>query len=130
MFKRIVVGVAKTESARRAADVAVDLSKRYGAELHMVTAISRGARARDSDERRGAEGFLGSYATVAPSGMQTHAVPGDPADVVLMVAEEVRADLIIIGNRGMGGARRVLGSVPNSIAHGAQCSVLVVDTTS
>ena len=130
MFGRIVVGVAKTESARRAADIAIDLATRYGADLHMVTAISRGASAQDSAERRGAEGFLTSYATVAPSRMQTHAVPGDPADVVLMVAEEVEADLIVIGNRGMRGARRVLGSVPNSIAHGAQCSVLVVDTTS
>jgi len=130
MFGRIVVGVAKTESARRAADIAIDLATRYGADLHMVTAISRGASARDSDERRGAEGFLTSYATVAPSGMQTHAVPGDPADVVLMVAEEIGADLIVIGNRSMRGARRMLGSVPNSIAHSAQCSVLVVDTTS
>lgn len=130
MFGRIVVGVAKTESARRAADIAIDLATRYGADLHMVTAISRGASALDSDERRGAEGFLTSYATVAPAGMQTHAVPGDPADVVLMVAEEVGADLIVIGNRGMRGARRMLGSVPNSIAHSAQCSVLVVDTTS
>ena len=46
-----------------------------------------------------------------------------------MVAEEVRADLIVVGNRGMqGAARRVLGSVPNTIAHSAPCSVLIVDT--
>jgi nucleotide-binding universal stress UspA family protein len=47
-----------------------------------------------------------------------------------MVAEEVGADLVVVGNRGMKGARRVLGSVPNTIAHGATCSVLIADTTS
>jgi nucleotide-binding universal stress UspA family protein len=37
----------------------------------------------------------------------------------------------VVGNRGMrGAARRVLGSVPNTIAHGAPCSVLIADTTS
>jgi nucleotide-binding universal stress UspA family protein len=36
---------------------------------------------------------------------------------------------IVVGNKGMRGARRVLGSVPNSVAHLAPCSVLIVDTT-
>jgi nucleotide-binding universal stress UspA family protein len=40
----------------------------------------------------------------------------------------VKADLIVVGNKGMKGVRRVLGSVPNSVAHGAHCSVLIVDT--
>jgi nucleotide-binding universal stress UspA family protein len=45
------------------------------------------------------------------------------------VATRVDADLVIVGNKGMRGARRVLGSVPNSIAHKAPCAVLIVDTT-
>jgi nucleotide-binding universal stress UspA family protein len=45
------------------------------------------------------------------------------------VAANVRADLIVVGSRGMTGARRVLGSVPNSVAHNATCSVLIVQTT-
>jgi nucleotide-binding universal stress UspA family protein len=44
------------------------------------------------------------------------------------IAESVHADLIVVGNRGMTGARRLLGSVPNSIAHRAPCSVLIVHT--
>ena len=56
-------------------------------------------------------------------------LPGDPADTLLTVADEVHADLIVVGNKGMQGARRILGSVPNSVAHGAPCSVLIVDTT-
>jgi nucleotide-binding universal stress UspA family protein len=58
-----------------------------------------------------------------------HSAKGDPADILIAKADEVGADLIVVGNRGMKGVRRVLGSVPNSVAHGANCSVLIVDTT-
>ena len=52
---------------------------------------------------------------------------GDPAEVIVRLAEECGADLLVIGNRGM--QRRVLGSVPNTVTHRAPCSVLVVKTT-
>jgi nucleotide-binding universal stress UspA family protein len=57
-----------------------------------------------------------------------HAASGDPADAIVQTAERVGADLIVVGNKGMKGVRRVLGSVPNAVAHGAPCSVLIVDT--
>jgi nucleotide-binding universal stress UspA family protein len=52
---------------------------------------------------------------------------GDPAEVLVRLAEECGADVLVIGNRGM--ERRVLGSVPNTVTHKAGCSVLVVKTT-
>ena len=62
--------------------------------------------------------------------VQTHPVEGDPAEAILNVAEETKADLIVVGNKGMTGARRfVLGSVPNNISHHAPCSVIIVRTT-
>jgi nucleotide-binding universal stress UspA family protein len=55
---------------------------------------------------------------------------GDPADAILRVAEEHDADLIIIGSKGMQGAKRfLLGSVPNKVSHHASCNVLIVRTT-
>jgi len=60
---------------------------------------------------------------------KVHAPKGDPADALMTVAERVGADLIVVGNRGMTGARRLLGSVPNKVTHQATCSVLVVNTT-
>jgi nucleotide-binding universal stress UspA family protein len=61
---------------------------------------------------------------------ESHARLGDPADALLEVAEEEGADLIVVGNRGMTGAKRfLLGSVPNKISHHAPCSVLIVRTT-
>ena len=63
-----------------------------------------------------------------PVTVVTHAVAAHPATAILSVAEAVGADLIVVGNRGMKGARRVLGSIPNHVSHHADCAVLVVDT--
>ena len=71
--------------------------------------------------RRGAE---------ASVGVEVYPREGDPADAILDVAEEQEADLIVVGNKGMTGARRfLLGSVPNKISHHAPCSVLIIRTT-
>ena len=56
--------------------------------------------------------------------------PGRPADAILDVAEEKDADLIVVGNKGMTGAKRfLLGSVPNKVSHHAPCSVMIIRTT-
>jgi nucleotide-binding universal stress UspA family protein len=61
---------------------------------------------------------------------KTFARQGDPADAILDVAEEEGGDLIIVGNKGMTGAKRfLLGSVPNKVSHHAPCSVLIIRTT-
>ena len=62
--------------------------------------------------------------------VQTFARQGEPADAILDVAEEENADLIVVGNKGMTGAKRfLLGSVPNKVSHHAPSSVLIVRTT-
>ena len=62
--------------------------------------------------------------------VNTHAREGDPADAILDVAEALNAGLVIVGNKGMTGAKRfLLGSVPDKISHHAPCSVLIVRTT-
>ena len=54
---------------------------------------------------------------------------GDPADALMSVAADEEAEMIVVGNRGMSGARRMLGSVPNRVSHHARCGVLIVPTT-
>jgi nucleotide-binding universal stress UspA family protein len=152
MFERIVVGVNQVDSAARAAREALALAVLTGGEVHLVCAIEGkegqaplsamvpGAALAGGEPsaqlpghgeaRRHAEGFLAGIARDAPAGVRTHAhvLPGDAADVLLQVAGEVDADLIVVGSKGMKGARRVLGSVPNSVSHNAHCSVLIVRT--
>jgi nucleotide-binding universal stress UspA family protein len=60
--------------------------------------------------------------------VEIHTDTGDPADVIVAVADRVGADLIVVGSKGMRGTRRILGSVPNRVAHKAGCHVLVAKT--
>jgi nucleotide-binding universal stress UspA family protein len=59
---------------------------------------------------------------------ETHVWPGGPAESLVQIADEQGAQMIVVGNRGMTGARRVLGSVPNHVSHHARCDVLIVAT--
>ena len=129
MYGRILVGVAKTESAKRAVDVAIDLAERYDAELHLVMVYDRSGGPAGRDPRDDAEGQLAAIQARTKVTTHIHVLPGDPSDGLVMVADEVNADLVVVGNKGMHGARRILGSVPNKVAHGAGCSVLIADTT-
>ena len=54
---------------------------------------------------------------------------GSPAAVIVRRADELGADLIVVGSKGMQGTRRILGSVPNGVAHNASCHVLIAKTT-
>ena len=129
MYKRIVVGVARVETAQTAARNAIDLAQKLGAEVHLVTAFSGHDTSPSGSDRKHAEGFLESIALSSAVPIRTHALPGDPAAAILRVAGEVDADLIVVGNKGMHGASRLLGSIPNSIAHKTDCSILIVSTT-
>jgi nucleotide-binding universal stress UspA family protein len=139
VFKTVVVGADDSSTAREAVAVAADVAKSGGSELHIVTAYDPKSVRLDhlpEDVRYAAqhpaEALLRRLSElVRERGLEpiVHAAEGDPVDAIVAVAESVDADLIVVGNKGMKGVRRVLGSVPNSVAHRAPCSVLIADTT-
>ncbi len=144
MYSRLVVGTDGSGTADKAVQAAAQLAREWGAALHIVTAYRRGVPGMGSAAGSalvdsGAEGGLRHDAadqivekaeTHWGEGLQVtrHAVADSPADAILDTAKAVEADLIVVGSKGMRGARRVLGSVPNSVAHGAECGVLIVKT--
>ena len=144
MYKSIVVGTDGSPTATEAVRRAAALAAGWGAELHLVSAhvpanakVAVGkASVPEAADWKPDPGFkvdsvLDKAAVVARDGgveVKIHAPKGDPADALIAVAEREGADLIIVGNRGMTGARRLLGSVPNKVTHHAGCSVLVVST--
>ena len=80
----------------------------------------------------GRPGGSGAASAMEEEGVavSTYARQGDPADAILDVAEEQHADLIVVGNKGMTGAKRfLLGSVPNKVSHHAPCTVMIIRTT-
>jgi nucleotide-binding universal stress UspA family protein len=147
MFRSIVVGTDGSDTATQAVRQAVDLAKSVGATIELVSAYEPVPAQRLSEERRQAPEDLqwaispredvdatleAAAKIVSDAGVNVNIYPrqGDPADAILDVAEEREADLVVVGNKGMTGAKRfLLGSVPNKVSHHAPCSVLIIRTT-
>jgi nucleotide-binding universal stress UspA family protein len=140
----ILVGTDGSPTAAQAVTEAVRLAKALGAPLHLVSAFEplRGAHVTGApqgaaevwaprpDDR--VEAILSeASAGVRLAGVEvtTHAVRKDPADALIEIADNVGATMIVVGSKGMHGARRLaLGNVPNKVSHHASCSVLIVAT--
>jgi nucleotide-binding universal stress UspA family protein len=147
LFGSLVVGTDGSETANEAVSQATELAQKLGAKVHLVSAYEpvpegrlREERQQVPDdlqwmvnEREDVEATLKAAAEqVGEAGVdvETFSRQGDPADAILDVAEEQNADLIIVGNKGMTGAKRfLLGSVPNKVSHHAPCSVMIIRTT-
>jgi nucleotide-binding universal stress UspA family protein len=144
MYKTLVVGTDGSPTADQAVEAAAELARSWGSELHIVTAfrtprsgmgsatgtelVDSGAGHALAEEGARAVGLNAIERFGNGLAAEAHGVQGNADDVILATAAEVGADLIVVGSKGMQGARRYLGSVPNSVAHGADCSVLVVKT--
>ncbi len=147
MFRSIVVGTDGSATATEAVRRAGVLAEAFDADLHVVSAYRPPAMVLASTAEPGiATSVLVDWETAARTHVRelldtvageligtgasvtTYAVPAHPATALLSVADDVHADLIVVGNRGMKGGRRLLGSIPNTVSHQATCDVLVVDT--
>jgi nucleotide-binding universal stress UspA family protein len=128
MFKTIVVGSDGSERASQAVAHAVMLAAAYEATLHVVHAY-KGTRDSVEDAARSVAGEIAGTLDGTGVTVRTHALQGDPVDVLLDFAYDAGADLIVVGNRGMTGRRGRFSSVPNSVSHDASCAVLIVPTS-
>jgi nucleotide-binding universal stress UspA family protein len=147
MFGSIVVGTDGSETANEAVRQATELAKAVGASIYLVSAFEPVGNQRLREERQQVPDDMQwmvneredvnatlerakEQISAAGVDVQNFARQGDPADAILDVAEEQNADLIIVGNKGMSGAKRfLLGSVPNKVSHHAPCSVMIIRTT-
>lgn len=142
MTKRVVVATDGSEAAGRAVDFAATVARAWDAELIALT-ISTALPPAELRELAQADHDLGT-ATAAlvrrilddasargkrhgVREIKTLAMSGDPANATLKIAQEERADLIVVGRRGLGGlSRLLLGSVSEKIVANARCAVTVV----
>jgi nucleotide-binding universal stress UspA family protein len=145
MYRRIVVGTDGSATARRAVEHAAGLAALTDATLHVVhayrlpestigaefaTAVSPAAWRQEAADRAHEICTAAAAAAVsAGAKVEEHVVPGDAADALIDIAQQHDADLLVVGNRGMNGVRRVLGSVPNTVSHHCPCNLLILHTT-
>jgi len=127
-YATIVVGTDGSARAAQAVDQAATLAQAYDSTLHVVHAY-QGTQGPVVRRAKQVADRVQDDLTGRGIDVQTHAMLGHPADAVVDLAFTCDADLIVVGNRGMTGRGRILGSVPNAIAHSAHCAVLIVPTT-
>ena len=139
MFSTVAAGTDGSATAGEAVEVAAEIARRFDASLVLLSAFREaGAVAHPAgDETEWAyspaarlrEILARQEEELRRTGIECTTLidEGEPADVLVRLAEECQADVLVIGNRGM--QRRVLGSVPNTVTHRAPCAVLVVKTT-
>ena len=145
MYETIVVGTDGSPTASEAVQRAAELAEAFSCPLHIVSAYRATAVGMEmfpeaalavGDWLVAVEADTAAMLASVADDLQargvktvTHLVCGHPASAIVHVAGAEGADLIVVGNKGMKGAKRVLGSVPNSVSHHAGCDVLIVHTT-
>ena len=123
MYKNVLIATDGSVTASHAAEVGVDVAKASGADVLILHVGDPGSGKKVVSQAEKAHSKSGVT-------IKTLSVSGDPADMICEVAEREGVDLIVIGNKGMTGAKRfLLGSVPNQVSHHAPCNVLIVKTT-
>jgi nucleotide-binding universal stress UspA family protein len=137
MLSTVAVGTDGSPTASEAVAMAVELARRFNAKLVLLSAFKDSPATGSATElqwtssssARVREILSRTEDELRRQGIDctTRADAGDPADVLVQLAVECEADLLVIGNKGM--ERRLLGSVPNTVTHKTPCSVLVVKTT-
>jgi len=134
----VAVGTDGSARANRAVSEAAEIARRFEAELVLLSAFEDPAPPHEGEDielqwATNSSARVRSHLTQIEERLnreglecRTLADQGDPADVLIRLADECDADLLVIGNKGMN--RRLLGSVPKAVTQNADCSVLVVKT--
>ena len=143
MFSRILVALDGSEYSVKALEFAIDLAKKYQSQLILVHVVLRQIYAINPPEA----GILAGTAIVreleaegkailakGEETVKTQGLPvivrlrqGVPAEELLRAAAEEKADLIVLGSRGLSQVKAfLLGSVSDKVSHHAKCPTLIV----
>jgi maltose/moltooligosaccharide transporter len=143
VYDRVVVGSDGTPTSLYAVDRAAEVAQAAQARLVVITAYSEGAGAAGITSAAAHRNLYGvdtarqalqkSVAGLTKDRVRfvdQRLVPGDPAQALLDAVGSNPANLIVVGNRGLGASEgEALGSVPRNVVRNALCDVLVVQTS-
>jgi nucleotide-binding universal stress UspA family protein/nitrite reductase/ring-hydroxylating ferredoxin subunit len=120
LYRAVLIATDGSPTAAHAATLGAEVARALGARITLVNVgdeLMGGILLRDAAERLG-----------DPELPQRVAEGGDPGRTIADLARAGEHDLVVVGNKGMAGAGRVLGSMPNTVSHAADCDVLIVHT--
>jgi len=138
IIRHVLIAHDGSAQARRAVEAGVDVARRYGARVTLLSAIHHPAYAATVGEieeanheaRQAIEGMLRAaveYARLRGIDPGVEIVSGHPAAAIVDYARAHRVDLIVMGHRGMSNLQRFfVGSVADRVVDHAPCMVLVV----
>jgi nucleotide-binding universal stress UspA family protein len=143
-YRTVVVGTDGSDSSFRAVDRAAQIA---GDDARLIIASAylpqhEDTRAADAlrDESYKVSGTAPIYAILQDAKERAHnagaknvedrSIVGAPVDALVKLAEDEKADLLVVGNVGLSTiAGRLLGSVPANVSRRAKVDVLIVHTT-
>jgi len=141
-YRKILVAVDLTDEASDVLKQALETATQNGAEMSLLTvvkpinqvyagfdvaALSADAAMIEQDAIRQAGDRLREHGkSVGIPAARCHVGRGSPAYEIRQMAEQLGADLIVIGTHGRHGLGLLLGSTANGVLHGAPCDVLTV----
>jgi nucleotide-binding universal stress UspA family protein len=144
-YRTVVVGTDGSDSSLRAVDRAATIAAQSGAKMFIATAYfpqHDDSRAADvlKDEGYKTTGAAPIYAILkeaheraqaaGANDVEERSIVGAPVDALVELAEQVDADLLVVGNVGLSTITgRLLGSVPANVSRKAKTDVLIVHTT-
>jgi len=152
MMKKILVPIDGSESADKALNLALDIARKYKAEveiLHVIPPISVPVtpyptigespalspgwvedyymKAKEESQKMLSEAKKSAKAKGGGLKITSKLGDGRPSDVIVAEAESENFDLIVMGSRGLGGIKEfILGSVSNQVVHDSKKPVLIL----
>ena len=139
MYKNILVATDGSADAVRAAEAAAEIAASFGSQVTLLAVYSvpvmlapetTFVELDQETMRETLDNVL--RRTAAPLvqrnvKFETRTEVGNPAAMIVNVAESIKADLLVVGSHGVGGLRRfLLGSVSDRVGHYAHCTVMIV----
>ncbi len=137
-YKNVLLAIDLTDEAQEVAAKAVALSTNNNATLHVIHVIEPLSFAYGGDipmDFSGIQEEIQKQAEVQLSEFSKknhiaaenyHIVLGRPETEIHRMAEDINADVIVVGSHGRHGLALLLGSTANGVLHGARCDVLAV----
>ena len=146
MLKNILVAIDGSEASKNALQLAIELSEKYGAGLHLLhvvremqvplnpglmEAYEKLERQRHDLLKSAGEQLLNQSKRVAETkgitALQADIGSGDPASAIVKYADKNQMDLIVIGSRGLGQIESLLmGSVSRKVSNMTKVNCLIV----